>query len=211
MEPLSAGAQPARSIEPLAADAPPARPVEPPVAAAAPPQPSVEAPKPGAKKPWAQSWERIPAQLDVVKPEPVTAETGKSEEAPFTAGTRIGGLRNLVFSLGMNELHKEAEAPPRPAEVPPSVEPARGRPAYTHAYTPIPHTPVQTPVLKEAAASVPSQRVTAPPEFLPPKIEVESADKDQSKAAKAANRHDRREAFDDVEILPSWHGQYRKR
>jgi len=64
--------------------------------------------------------------------------------------------------------------------------------------------------LKEAA-SVSKQRVTAPPEFLPPKIEVESADKERSNASKAAARQDRRDSFDDVEILPSWHGQYKKR
>jgi uncharacterized protein involved in exopolysaccharide biosynthesis len=216
-----AAARPAKSIEPLTAGAPPARPVEPPAAARpaksiepltadAPPQPAVEAPKPGPKKPWAQSWERIPTKLDVVKPEPAIAEATEPEETPFTAATRIGGLRNLVFSLGLNDPQKETEARPQALQVPPPVEPARGRPAYTHAYAPPAHTHVPTPVSKEAA-SVSKQRVTAPPEFLPPKIEVESADKEQSKASQAAARQDRRDSFDDVEILPSWHGQYRKR
>jgi hypothetical protein len=41
------------------------------------------------------------------------------------------------------------------------------------------------------------RRVIAQPEFLPPKPEKPI-------------RRDRREVFDDVQILPSWRGQYRK-
>jgi hypothetical protein len=80
------------------------------------------------------------------------------------------------------------------------------RPAYPHAYTPMP----QPPVRNDSFYASPTL-VTAPPEFLPPKPLVETTDKERSKASAAKGRRDRRDSFDDVEILPSWRGQYKKR
>jgi hypothetical protein len=40
---------------------------------------------------------------------------------------------------------------------------------------------------------------------------VERSDKEHSSAGNSTSRRDRREAYDDVEILPSWRGQYRKK
>jgi hypothetical protein len=43
-----------------------------------------------------------------------------------------------------------------------------------------------------------TRRVTAEPEFLPPKPEK-------------PKRRERSDAFDDVQILPSWRGQYKRK
>jgi hypothetical protein len=53
--------------------------------------------------------------------------------------------------------------------------------------------------------------VTAPPEFLPPKSVVEKRETEHSRANNGTSRRDRREPYDDVEILPSWRGQYKKK
>jgi len=52
--------------------------------------------------------------------------------------------------------------------------------------------------------------VTASPEFLPPKADVLVPAR-ESKPSSKNDRRDRRETFDDVEVLPSWRGQYKKR
>jgi hypothetical protein len=38
---------------------------------------------------------------------------------------------------------------------------------------------------------------------------VETTDLDQSRAGITSSRRDRRDAIDEVEVLPSWRGQYR--
>jgi hypothetical protein len=40
---------------------------------------------------------------------------------------------------------------------------------------------------------------------------VERTDKEHVPAGNSTSRRDRREAYDDVEILPSWRGQYKKK
>jgi len=49
------------------------------------------------------------------------------------------------------------------------------------------------------------------PEILPPEPASDNTDKERSWASKGKARRDRRDAFDDVEILPSWRGQYKKK
>jgi hypothetical protein len=40
---------------------------------------------------------------------------------------------------------------------------------------------------------------------------VEKTDKENSALNGGTSRRDRRETYDDVEILPSWRGQYKRR
>jgi uncharacterized protein involved in exopolysaccharide biosynthesis/Mrp family chromosome partitioning ATPase len=154
----------------------------------------------------AEDWSHVSGRLDDVKSEPVREEIQEPAETEYNAATRMSGLRNLIFSLGMKNLNQAPEPPEQVAEVAPPVEPVHERPAYPHAYTPMP----QPPVRNDSFYASPTL-VTAPPEFLPPKPLVETTDKERSKASAAKGRRDRRDSFDDVEILPSWRGQYKKR
>jgi hypothetical protein len=77
---------------------------------------------------------------------------------------------------------------------------------HTHApYIPVPNPPVR----RDVAGDSPT-RVTAQPEILPP-TPPEKEDKEQSRNGKSESSRDRRDSYDDVDILPSWHGQYKKR
>jgi hypothetical protein len=119
----------------------------------------------------------------------------------------MSGLRNLIFSLGLQNLHKaakprneEAESAPLPGKVP-------ERQVNARSFAPAP-APV-TPSRSSTSIASPTQ-VTAQPEFLPPEPISDKSDKDRSRSKGKASR-DRRDSFDDVEILPSWRGQYKKK
>ena len=161
---------------------------------------------PGA--PPAQSWDHIPASYS---PQPAAPETDdlqaspKPEEQAFNAATRMSGLRNLIYSLGLKNAHSNKEDDEQPAPLPPA-EPLLQRPAFTNSYAQVPYTPAAN-----GAASRAATLVTAPPEILPPKPMVEQNEKHHAPVGASASRRDRRDTYDDVEILPSWRGQYKKR
>jgi uncharacterized protein involved in exopolysaccharide biosynthesis len=159
-----------------------------------PPQPAAPAPK---YSPPAPSWEQATGRLDSIHPEPT-----QEAESPSEAANRLSGLRGLIFSLDMKNRHKSADGMEQEASAEPSVEPLNERPAYAHTYTPIPENPVRREAARDSSA-----QVTAAPEFLPPKPPAEET----TSEPKGSGRRDRRDAYDDVDILPSWHGQYRKR
>jgi hypothetical protein len=131
-------------------------------------------------------------------------------DTPFDAATRMTGLRNLIFSLGMKNPNMPAEEPEHVAEVPPPFHQAPEQPAYDPSYTQQSYTPAPQPSSQRETAA-PSRLVTARPEFLPPKPVVETSDEDQEWNNPTKGHRDRRDAYDDVEILPSWRGQYRKK
>ena len=115
------------------------------------------------------------------------------------------GLRNLIQTLGM-------KAPPQPPEAVEPVaqaarppEPVQPRPADPRTPPPVPHAPVRR---NEPSAS--PTLVTAPPEFLPPRPMVEKEEKEHP-STHASTRRDRRDTYDDVEVLPSWRGQYKRK
>jgi hypothetical protein len=122
------------------------------------------------------------------------------------------GLKNLIFTLGQKNLHQVRETAERPVEQPierpvaappPPFEPIRQRPVYPRASAPIP--PRKEPEIPSPTL------VTAPPEFLPPKPTVERTEKEHGPSSHSTSRRDRRETYDDVEILPSWRGQYKRK
>lgn len=103
--------------------------------------------------------------------------------------TRLSGLRNVLFSVGLNNLNRTREADfPQGQSVPPY-------PSEAPAIYPETFVPYAEPVASEVA-----RVVTTTPEFLPPSNES---------ARKV--RIDRRDSYDEVEILPSWRGQYRRK
>ncbi|MFP5235164.1 MAG: hypothetical protein ACLGSD_04625 [Acidobacteriota bacterium] len=139
-----------------------------------------------------------------------SAPEGDLREVPYSAA-RLGGLRNLLVSLGLRSLSKDAEL--REAE---TAEPRIARAPERPAERPVYAEPL-APLATAAAAEVPMAdpvEVVATPEFLPPRPMTEIAEKEpemeQVRPASPA-RNNRRDSSDDIETLPSWRGQYRKR
>ena len=174
------------------------------------PQSTPAAPKSSPGTPPVEYWEHISNRLDDFQPEiaPEAVHEPESEETPYNAATRMSGLRNLIFTLGLKNLNKEAKPEDEAAESAP--QPGRGteRQANARSFTPVPAQP--SPSRSSASGASPIL-VTAQPEILPPEPSTEKIDKERSWKSKSVARHDRRDAFDDVEILPSWRGQYRKK
>lgn len=139
-----------------------------------------------------------------------SAPEGDLREVPYSAA-RLGGLRNLLVSLGLRSLNKDAE--PRDAEAAePRSERAPERPAERPVYAE-PLAPLPTAAAMQAPATEPVE-VVATPEFLPPKPMIEVTEKEPEKEqARPATppRKSRWDSTDDIETLPSWRGQYRKR
>jgi hypothetical protein len=114
------------------------------------------------------------------------------------------------LSLGTKNLNMPAEGRERSAEIPPYQEQMQ-RLAYGQSYPEQTHSPfMQNSGRRDAAAASP-RLVTAPPEFLPPKTVADADDDEQGRKGSSIGRRDRRDAYDDVEILPSWRGQYKKK
>jgi uncharacterized protein involved in exopolysaccharide biosynthesis len=141
------------------------------------------------------------------KPAAVSEEFREVEPEENASGlaTRLSGLRSLFSVLGVKDQPKAAEPAAKEAEVARPFEPANNRTDYTKgmALTPALATPIGS-----GAVNASPKLVTATPEFLPPRPTVEEAE--NSKPSRFKNRRDRADDFDDVQILPSWRGQYRK-
>jgi succinoglycan biosynthesis transport protein ExoP len=166
--------------------------------------------------PAAQSWERAVgrfykdtdvAQSVMEAPQPEPAET------PDNAATRMTGLRNLIISLGMKNLNNPADDEEQIAQETPFTGPMRDRDrqAYEPVYPEQDYAPLTQNFARREPVAATSTLFTAPPEILPPKTTSGSADSDQSRKGSTSDRRDRRDSYDDVEILPSWHGQYKKK
>jgi hypothetical protein len=137
-----------------------------------------------------------------------------AEETAHANPSRLSGLRALFFSLRLKELKEVGQPAPEASEDAATPPPQPERTASVQA-APVPAPPEHTvpartivPVPEPEPASSAAagtgkrgdstRRVTAEPEFLPPK-------------PLAPARRDRREAYDDVQILPSRRGQYKKK
>jgi len=153
----------------------------------------------------AQPWERAPRQREEVQPESDFAGSGIYQQADpqYNAATRMTGLRNLIQTLGMKTPPPEAFEQAAQASRPP--EPVQPRPVYPRTPPPMP----QPPAWNNVTGASPTL-VTAPPEFLPPRPMVEKEEKERS-SSNNSTRRDRRDTYDDVEILPSWRGQYKRK
>jgi hypothetical protein len=110
-----------------------------------------------------------------------------AEASSYNAPSRLSSLKNLFASTSLNHLNEAREA---------------GRTAVDRTFVPVPEP---API-----ADISQRQVMARPEFLPPKPVVQ-AGKERGWQAGSTDRRDRREAYDEVEILPSWRGQYRKK
>ena len=117
------------------------------------------------------------------------------------SGSRLSALRD--FSAGLKNLRRRAEDFSNPSASSFAEE-------YTPAVRQVAVEPVEMPALPELSAgeSLPSRRVITAPQILPPKIAGERAD---SPRTGTSTRRDRRRSVDNVEILPSRRGQYKKK
>lgn len=169
-------------------------------------QPAVPPPPARSQSATPQRREQVPDRSERIAEKVVAADrVSKSdlEEHESNAPSPQSERRNLAFAAALKNLRKRAEEPATEASSLPVQEAERQPSARVFVQKPI-------PVQAAPAANVPdiesSTLVTAPPEFLPPKPATE---KDE-KGASRSGRLDRKDTYDEVPILPSWHGQYRR-
>jgi uncharacterized protein involved in exopolysaccharide biosynthesis len=128
-------------------------------------------------------------------------------EAASRAATRLGGLRTLMTSLGINHLHKETELRKTPL-LEPIAERSEARPVERPVFAQ-PDTPAEP---ASQRADVPVREVIAQPEIIPPQAGIETTDREAPANRAVKSPHvSRWDIVDDVETLPSKRGQYRKR
>ena len=143
-----------------------------------------------------------PAQAAPPPEAPALAED--SDELPYSAASRLGGLRTLLVSLGLKALNKEAEFHGEETDL--------GHPPERNAERPVYAEPVSVSPSRGAEALAPdAASVKATPEFLPPKPALEATTEREKDAVRPVPKRLRWDDPQDVETLPSWRGQYRKR
>jgi uncharacterized protein involved in exopolysaccharide biosynthesis len=192
-----------------------------PMAAAAKPHP---APPPVQSwKPVVQSWEGVPSEYDKAKPVIPKSATADSpmgwkhaagpedvrepepEDSTSSLATRLSGLRSLLSVLGVKGQHEIEEPATKAPEAVRQLEPVIDRPTVART---IMMAPAAATLGANSAVSASPKLVIAAPEFLPPKPVEE--EKENSRASRFKNRRDRLDDDDDLQILPSWRGQYKK-
>jgi len=175
-----------------------------------PPTPTYE-----KEVPQSSAWEAPSSAHRDLTPQPAPHEVhaADSDENPYETSSRLSGLRGLLFSLGMkNNVDKENETAAHQDVTLPPVDIQRERPAHGHSFAKHSEPVSIDPLPAEWIGFKPSSKqVMAQPEFLPPREFVPAPDKEYGRDAEETARHDRRDAYDEVEILPSWRGQYRKK
>jgi hypothetical protein len=148
---------------------------------------------PAAPRP--EAWMTAPAQTL----EPGLHDAPAEEEDFGHPPSRLSGLRNMLVSLGRRSLIED-EYGADEGGTEPRFERATVRPAYPE--------PPTGDVESDASAPV---RVTAPPEFLRPQPAAEAEkEKEPLRPTPPVPRRDK-ESPEEVQTLPSWRGQYRKK
>ncbi|HEY1895569.1 MAG TPA: hypothetical protein VGG62_04815 [Terracidiphilus sp.] len=137
-------------------------------------------------------------------PQPGTQEPGHhdgplDDEDLGHPPSRLSGLRNMLVSLGRRSLIED-EYGGEETDAEPRFERAKVRSVY--------HEAPAAETEPEACAPV---RVTAPPEFLRPQSAPEAEkEKEPLRPTPPVPRRER-ESPDEIQTLPSWRGQYRKK
>lgn len=130
-----------------------------------------------------------------------SAPEGDVPAIPYSAASRLGGLRSLLVSLGVRTLDKEGESRDQEAAPEQRGERVAERPVYAEPYV---------AATASSAEPMDSVSVSAQPEFLPPRPLVETTQPEKESRPAAAPRVARWDS-DEVTTLPSQRGQYRKR
>lgn len=156
--------------------------------------------------------------VSVAVPLPASAGTPQNillpdhEEQPIQSTSRLNALRGLIFSIGLKNLNKTRES--LPLEEPSPLAPASAVAAIPVSPTaPEPQDTVRpaAPPIEFRKAQDPIKEVTTIPEILPPKEFIPVREGDSTRPTSSPSRSDRREAWDEVQILPSRRGQYKRR
>jgi hypothetical protein len=170
--------------------------------------------------------------IAVVEETPIAAAESIPDEAPhsdwnekpYESPSRLYGLRGLLFSIGLKNLARtreleqlEAASPFVPAreskaEPVPEPEPEIERTVIARTFTPfVEPVPASSPTVEVKKASNAPREVTTLPEFLPPKELVPVRERESARESISPSRGDRRDAFDELQTLPSRRGQYKRR
>jgi len=146
----------------------------------------------------ARSWEQVAASL-LSRAE--SAGERIAESMGQGKGSRLSALRSQDFSMGMKNLRRRKDDLPDTPPMPFTVE-----------YAPTLRQAVVESTVPELMAGepegLPARRVITAAQILPPKSPVESVG---SPLKGSSTRRDRRRSVDNVDILPSRRGQYKKR
>ncbi len=129
----------------------------------------------------------------------------EQEEASTSLATRLSGLRSLLSELGVKNRQQANEPEVKDAEAARQSDPAIDSKTFVRTIT---LTPALVTPSRNGVAGASPRRVTAASEFLPPKPIAEEPEK--SKPSRFKKRHDSEDDLDDVQVLPSRRGQYRK-
>jgi capsular polysaccharide biosynthesis protein len=150
------------------------------------------------------SGERVSGGYNTPQPEAAAPEmqTSVAEEFPANLTSRLGGLRNLLFALGVKDAHGSEE---QQATAGSNFDLRNERPGAERTTS---QDADKATALNIGGAS--PRLVTTPPEFLPPKSIVVNVDRADARAGESSTRQDRRAAYDGIDILPSRRGQYKK-
>jgi capsular polysaccharide biosynthesis protein len=127
------------------------------------------------------------------------AQKSDSDSAPPDRNSRLSGLRNLLFVLGLKNRRSGEESSERQASSGPKTDPkATGRAEQSVAE--------DSP---QTAGEASPRLVTAPPEVLPPGPVVIEFDHADGRRGESSGR-DRHPSDDGIATLPSKRGQYKK-
>ena len=163
------------------------------------PQPNAEAPTedagtPGTAVPTVAT---EPGTPEVPGAEEISYGPGMDEDVPYSASARLGVLRKLFFGPGFTPEHADSEPEVR-------VEREAGRSTYARGS----FGPAESTMEAEAVSNV---SVTAQPEFLRPRQAAPVEKEKEKEPLRTVPTPVRRDTADDIETLPSWRGQYRKK
>jgi succinoglycan biosynthesis transport protein ExoP len=140
------------------------------------------------------------APMSTSRPSEQAPAAEEADDLPYSAASRLGGLRNLLVSLGLKALSTESEYGGRSQDEERNAE----RSVYAE--------PISVSPARGAVETLPpdAASVRAKPEFLPPRPVTETTEREKEPVRPVPKRL-RWDAPEDVETLPSWRGQYRKR
>lgn len=126
----------------------------------------------------------------------------ETEELPHVNNSRLSGLRRMLIALGRRSLMEEG-FDEGGLDLDPQFEGATARSA---------HSEPPEEAADEIAAAHSAAGVNARPEFLPPRPVADlEKEKEPIRSTAPVPLRDHRETQDEIQTLPSWRGQYRKK
>jgi hypothetical protein len=153
------------------------------------------------------SWETASGGNDASSTGDIGQDTERlePEENPTNLASRLSGLRNLFFVLGVKGPYGSEDAAEQEADSVSSIGPRieRSEADRTQAQD-------AEDAARVSVGGASPRLITAPPEFLPPRPIVINVDREGGRAGESSTRQDRRAPYDNIQILPSKRGQYKK-